>query len=133
MARKLTAKQENYKNLRIAGVKPSEAYVQAYDSKSKNSNTINVEAQKLENHPIIAPLLISARKEVAERALVTIEDVVKGLLAEAKCNGEGTSQGARVSAWKELGNFTGGFDKNKQQIEQKNIEMTQEEWLSSLS
>jgi len=82
---------------------------------------------------MIAPLIKAARKEVAERALVTIEDVVAGLLVEAQCNGEGSSQGARVSAWKELGNFTGGFDKNKQQIEQKTIEMTQEEWLTSLN
>jgi len=47
MARKLTVKQEDYKNLRIAGKDPSQAYLQAYDSKSKNPNTINVEAQKI--------------------------------------------------------------------------------------
>jgi len=130
---KLTSKQEEYKNLRIAGKDPIDAYRQAYDSKAKNPNTLSKEAFKLENNPKIAPLIKAARKEVVERVLVTVEDVVNGLLTEAQYNGEGASQSARVSAWKHLGEFTGSFDKNKQQIEQKNIEVTQEEWLSSLN
>lgn len=133
MARKLTSKQEHYKNLRIEGKDPTSAYLQAYDSKAKNPATINTEAQKLENHPIIAPLIVAARREAAERALVTVEDVVKGLLKEAEYNGDGASHGARISAWGKLSDYTGSFDRNKQQVEQKNIEMTQEEWLASLT
>ena len=52
-----------------------------------------------------------------DRALVTIEDVVNGLLTEAQCNGEGSSQSARVSAWKALSDYTGGFDANTKKIE----------------
>ena len=132
MSQKLSSQQEEYKNLRISGLEPLEAYRAAYPKSKGSAKTQSNEAHRLDKHPVISPMIESARKEVAERALVTTEDVVKGLLLEAQTNGEGSSQGARVSAWKELSNYTGGFDKNKQQVEQKTIEMTQEEWLTSL-
>jgi phage terminase small subunit len=47
---------------------------------------------------------------------VTTEDVIKGLLIEAQCNGEGSSQSARVTAWKAIGDFTGGFDANTKKV-----------------
>jgi len=56
-------------------------------------------------------------EEIKSKALVTVEDVVNGLLTEAQCNGEGSSQSARVSAWKALTDYTGGFDANKQKVE----------------
>lgn len=132
MARKLTDKQQAYVNLRLTGITPIDAYRQAYDSKKKNPNTMNVEAQKLERHPIIAPLLVKKRQEVAEKVLVTTADVVNGLLKEAKDEGDGTSQSARVSAWKAVGDYTGGFDSNKLQVEQKVVEMTHDQWMDSL-
>lgn len=52
--------------------------------------------------------------KATEKALCTTEMVVEGLLTEARCNGEGSSQSARVSAWKALTDYTGGFDNNKQ-------------------
>jgi phage terminase small subunit len=55
--------------------------------------------------------------QAKEKALCTIEDVVEGLLTEAQCNGEGSSQSARVSAWKALGDYTGGFDKSVSKID----------------
>ena len=42
------------------------------------------------------------------------EDIVKGLLIEAQTNGEGSTQSARVAAWKALTDYTGGFDNNTQ-------------------
>ena len=132
MARKLTDKQEAYLNHRLLGIAPHEAYLQAYDSKKKNVKTTYKETQKLEKHPLIAPLLQQKRQEVADKVLLTTEDVVNGLLKEAKEDGDGSSQGARVSAWKELGNYTGGFDRNRIQVDQTVVEMTQEQWLESL-
>ncbi len=55
--------------------------------------------------------------KATEKALCTVEDVVNGLMLEAGTNGEGSSQGARVSAWRALSDYTGGFDKNKQKLD----------------
>lgn len=57
-------------------------------------------------------------REVAEKEFnLTTMDVVKGLYTEATTNGEGSTASARVSAWKALGEYTGGFDANKQRLE----------------
>lgn len=66
-------------------------------------------------------LVRERQREAADSALVTVRDVVKGLLVEAQTNGEGSTQSARVSAWKALSEFTGGFDANRQKVD-----MTQE-------
>ena len=117
MPRKLTAKQEAYKNNRIKGMGVSESYRAAYDAEGMSDNALSKEASKLEHDPRIAPEIEAKRKEATERALVTVEDVVKGLLIEAQTNGEGSTQSARVAAWKVLTDYVGGFDSNKQKIE----------------
>lgn len=127
MPRKLTVKQESYKNNRIAGMGVSEAYKAAYDVKKMSDNSVSVAAHKLEQDERIAKEIQAKREEatgkavgVAEenlkKALVTIDDIVKGLLLEAQTNGEGCTQSARVSAWKALTDYTGGFDANTQKV-----------------
>lgn len=116
MARKLTAKQEAYKNARISGVDPSAAYDLAYDHKM-NRNAVGVAAQKLENHPIIGLMIEKAKKKATDKALVTTEDIVRGLLIEAQTNGEGSTQSARVAAWKALTDYAGGFDANTKKVQ----------------
>jgi len=63
--------------------------------------------------PHIAEYVAKFKGEATERALVTVEDVVAGLLHEAKGLGEDTSTSARVAAYKALSDYTGGFDSNK--------------------
>ena len=48
-------------------------------------------------------------EERAERTLLTQDMVITGLLNEAKCEGEGSSHSARVSAWAHLGKHLGMF------------------------
>lgn len=117
MARKLTSKQEAYKNNRIAGIGVSASYNAAYPDQKMSPQAVSVAANKLEKDPRISLEIEKAKEVAAERALVTTEDVVKGLLVEAQCNGEGSSQSARVTAWKALGDYTGGFDTNKQKVQ----------------
>ena len=117
MPRKLTAKQEAYKNNRIVGMGVSESYKAAYPDQKMNDKAISVAANKLEKDPRIKLEVNSKKKEATERALVTIEDVVTGFLIEAQGEGEDTTSSARNTAWKELSNFTGGFDANKQKVE----------------
>jgi len=117
MPRKLTNKQEAYKNNRIKGMGVKDSYMDAYDTQNMSDKAISKEASILENDPRIAPAIKAKKEEATERALVTVEDVVRGLHKEANETGEGSTQGARVSAWKHLGEYTGSFDANKQKVE----------------
>lgn len=131
--RKLTNKQEAYKNNRIKGMGISASYRAAYDCASMSDNAVSKEATKLEQDPRIAPEIKVNRKKVTEKALVTAEDLVKMLLVEASNIDDGSSHGARISAIKLLSDYTGGFDNNRQKVQQQNVEMTQEQWLESLN
>lgn len=117
MARKLTGKQESYKNYRIMGKGLKESYCASYKAKSMNDSSINKAAQELDAHPLIAPCIKKARETATERALVTVEDVVKGLLKETGEDVAGSTHNGRVAAWKGLGEHTGGFDTNKHKLE----------------
>jgi phage terminase small subunit len=117
MERKLTSKQEAYKNNRIAGMGVCAAYNKAYPEQKMSQKAVSVAANKLEKDPRIMLEMDAAKKEATERALVTVEDIVKGLLIEAQTNGEGSTQSARVAAWKALTDYTGGFDNNTQKTD----------------
>lgn len=67
--------------------------------------------------PYIQEAVQEFMSKAAEKALCTTEDVVRGLMNEAEYLGEGSTHGARVSAWKALSDYTGGFDKNKQKLD----------------
>lgn len=56
--------------------------------------------------------------KATKKALVTTEDIVKGLYDIAQ-NGE--SDSARVSAYKTLTDYTGGFDANKHKVEHSGV------------
>ncbi len=96
-----------------------ESYCASYNAKNMNDSSINKAAQELDAHPLIAPYIEKAREEATERALVTVEDVVKGLLAETSENAAGSTPSARVAAWKHLAEFTGSFDANRQKLDVK--------------
>ena len=117
MARKLTDKQEAYKNNRISGLGVSASYRAAYDVKTMSDKSLSVAANKLEQDDRIAIELVKGKEAAVQKAVVTLEMVIKGLLLEATANGEGCTQSARVAAWKALSDHTGGFDANKQKIE----------------
>lgn len=117
MARKLTAKQEAYKNYRIMGKGKSESYRAAYDTDNMSDAAVAVAANELEKNPKISLSIEEAREEATERALVTVEDVVKGLLAETKKDAEGSTHSGRINAWGKLSDFTGSFDANRQKLD----------------
>lgn len=117
MALKLTEKQEAYKNNRIAGMGVSESYRAAYDVKTMSDKSVSVAANKLEKDDRIAIEIGKAKKSVADKVLVTVEDVVKGLLKETNEEVEGSTSSSRITAWKTLSDYTGSFDANKQKLE----------------
>ena len=117
MTRKLTDKQEAYKNNRIKGMPVGKAYKAVYDITNMSDGAVRKEASVLENDPRIAPAIAKAKKLVADKVLVTVEDVVNGLLAETKKEAETSTSSSRINAWNKLSDFTGGFDANKQKVE----------------
>lgn len=117
MAKKLTKKQEDYKNFRLSGMDRQPAYKAAYSAKGMSGGSITKETEKLEKHPLIAPLLLKGSRKAAKKANVTLEMVLNGLLAEAAAGNVDSTSSSRVSAWKTLSDYTGGFDANKHKVE----------------
>ena len=124
---KMTAKQQAFCEIYITnGGNATQAAISAGYSE-KTSYSIGVENL---SKPVIAEYIAKFKGEATERALITVEDVVRGLLKEADSIEEDSSPTARISAWKALSDYTGGFDSNKNH--NVNIETTHEEWLDSL-
>ena len=59
--------------------------------------------------PMVAKAIAEAQEKLSNKAQVTVEMVVQGLLNEAKDLSEGSTQSARVSAWAHLGKHLGMF------------------------
>lgn len=101
----LTPKQQRFVEEYLIDLNATQAYIRAgFSEKLANTN-----AAKLLQNTTIAKAIEDARKEVSEKALITTEMVVKGLLKEAQDNSEGSTQSARVSAWAHLGKHIGMF------------------------
>ena len=101
----LTPKQQRFVEEYLIDLNATQAYIRAgFSEKLANTN-----AAKLLQNTTIAKAIEDARKEVSEKALITTEMVVQGLLNEAKDLSEGSTQSARVSAWAHLGKHLGMF------------------------
>ncbi|MBL4869822.1 MAG: terminase small subunit [Robiginitomaculum sp.] len=127
MATVLTTKQKSFCEYYVSnGFNATQAALSAGYSQD------NASQQGCENlgKPYIQEFIQEFTAKAAEKALVTTEDVVKGLMKEAGSIEEDSSPTARISAWKALSDYTGGFDSNK--VHNVNVELSHEEWLDSL-
>lgn len=102
---KLTAKQAKFVDEYLIDLNATQAAIRAGYSKNAAQEIGSQNLSKL----IIAEAIQNARNKLSERALVTQEMVVKGLLKEAESTDEGSTQGARVTAWAHLGKHLGMF------------------------
>jgi phage terminase small subunit len=104
-----------------------QAFVEAYCCNGFNATqaaitagysekTAESQASRLLTNVKIKEAVDAFKAKASKKALVTMEDVVNGLLLEATSNGEGCTQSARVAAWKALTDFTGGFDANVKKV-----------------
>ena len=101
----LTPKQQRFVEEYLIDLNATQAYIRAgFSEKLANTN-----AAKLLQNTTIAKAIEDARKEVSEKALITTEMVVKGLLKEAQDNSEASTQSARVRAGGHLGRHLGLF------------------------
>jgi phage terminase small subunit len=84
MARKLTSKQEAYKNARIAGMGVSESYRAAYKASGMSDKAVSKEATKLEQDPRIALGVEVKRKEAETSAVMSREEALEKLSLSAR-------------------------------------------------
>ena len=101
----LTIKQERFVEEYLIDLNATQAAIRAGYSKN---TAAEIGCENL-TKPNIAEAIANARKELSDRVLVTQDMVVKGLLREAELTDEGSTQGARVSAWAHLGKHLGMF------------------------
>jgi len=123
----LTAKQQSFCEHYVAnGFNATQAAISAGYSEDSAKE---IGCENL-TKPNIAEYIATFKAEAKSNAMVTVEDIVRGLMMEARGQGADTSTSARVAAWKALTNYTGGFDNNKNH--NMNVEQTHEQWLDSL-
>lgn len=94
---------EAYAQNLAEGMNQTEAYIAA-DYKARGESATNNAARLLVNASVAARVE-HLKQQAAERAVVTAEDILRGLKAEAQYMGEGSSHGARVAAWGHLGRY----------------------------
>lgn len=96
---KLTLKQERFIDEYLVDFNATQAAIKAGYSESTAYSIGNENLKK----PDIKAEIERRVAKLEEKALITKEMVINGLLEEAKCYGEGSSHSARVSAWAHLG------------------------------
>lgn len=101
----LTPKQQRFVEEYLIDLNATQAAIRAgYSEKTAKE----IGSENL-TKPNIAKAIAEAQEKLSNKAQVTVEIVVQGLLNEAKDLSEGSTQSARVSAWAHLGKHLGMF------------------------
>ena len=102
---KLTPKQQRFVEEYLIDLNATQAAIRAGYSE-KTAYSVGHENLK---KPEIQKAIEEAQEKLSNKAQVTVEMVVQGLLNEAKDLSDGSTQSARVSAWAHLGKHLGMF------------------------
>lgn len=105
----LTEKEELFAQDVASGATQSAAYRNHYDTSNMQANTIHNEASRLRHKSEVSHRIDELKAKAADVAIVDAAMVLRGLLNEAEDMTEGSSHGARVSAWAHLGKHLGMF------------------------
>ena len=101
----LTPKQQRFVEEYLIDLNATQAAIRAgYSEKTARE----IGSENL-TKPNIAKAIQEAQSRLSNKAQVTVEMVVQGLLKEAQDYAEGSTQSARVSAWAHLGKHLGMF------------------------
>lgn len=101
----LTPKQQRFVEEYLINLNATQAAIRAgYSEKTAKE----IGSENL-TKPSIAKAIAEAQEKLSNKAQVTVEMIVQGLLNEAKDLSEGSTQSARVSAWAHLGKHLGMF------------------------
>lgn len=110
---KLTAKQRRFVEEYCSnGFNATKAAITA----GYSVKTAQEQSSRLLSNVIIQDAVQAFMSKATSKALVTTEDIVKGLYEIAT---QGEQESNRVSAYKALTDYTGGFDNNRQKVESK--------------
>jgi len=99
LVKKLTAKQARFVEEYLIDLNATQAAIRA----GYSEKTADVQGCKLLRLGKVKAAVDAAKQARAERTLITQDEVITGLRAEAVYCGDGASHGARVSAWAHLG------------------------------
>jgi phage terminase small subunit len=99
---RLTPKRARFVEEYLVDLNGTQAAIRA----GYSPKTANEQAARLLAKVHISNAVAERQKQLADQAHVTQETVIAGLLKEARFDGPGTSHGARVSAWTQLGWLT---------------------------
>ena len=101
----LTPKQQRFVEEYLIDLNATQAAIRAgYSEKTAQE----IGSENL-SKPMVAKAIAEAQEKLSNKAQVTVEMVVQGLLNEAKDLSEGSTQSARVAAWAHLGKHLGMF------------------------
>ncbi len=106
--KKLTPKQQRFVDQYLIDVNAKQAAIRA----GYSAKTAEVQGCRLLRKVQVQQSIQKGQEALSERTLVTQDDVVRGLLKEAEYMDEGSTHGARVSAWAHLGKHLGMFTDN---------------------
>jgi phage terminase small subunit len=104
----LTAKQAQFVAEYLIDLNATQAAIRV----GYSEKTANIQGPRLLSNVSIAAAISEATKKRIRAAEITAQDVLEGLRVEATRTGEGTSHGARVSAWGLLGKYHNLFTDN---------------------
>ena len=104
----LTPKQQLFVAEYLVNLNATQAAVRAGYSKK----TAEQQGYQLLQKPSVRQAVTKAMEARSERTGVTQDQVIEGLLCEAKLTEEGSSHSARVAAWAHLGKHLGMFTDN---------------------
>ena len=103
----------------LSGMATKDAYVLA-GGRCKPENIYTCSSEILRN-PQVSSLISSVQSSVADRALITAEEIVQRLRQEAgldtPLNPDDMTPANRMAALKMMGDYTGNFDKNRSKVE----------------
>lgn len=102
----VNARQQRFVEEYLVDLNATQAAIRA----GYSAKTANEQGAQLLAKLSIQEAIEAAKAKRSERTAVTAEDVVLGLLQEAKFTGEGSSHSARVSAWSWLGRHLSIFE-----------------------
>ena len=105
---KLTPKQSRFVEEFMVDLNATQAAIRA----GYSEKTARVIGPENLSKPACREAIERALAERAERTELTAAEVIDGLRQEATYHGEGSSHGARVSAWSWLGKHVSAFTEN---------------------
>lgn len=104
----MTPKQERFVQEYLIDGNATQAAIRA----GYSAHTARAIGQENLTKPAIADAVAEGKRKGAEKAGITRDRILQGLLTEATFHGEGATHGARVSAWTALGKLTEGEIQN---------------------